>query len=108
MTPEIVGHRLLVKPITLDEFDPTVARARALGIELSKQTDRQEASVISTGRVIQVGPTAFKDFGGKEWCKEGDQIDYVKHGGMFIHDPDNKENKWYVLNDEDVLVVWRK
>lgn len=102
MTPTVVGFRLLVKPITLDEHDPAFARAKAMGIEIAKQTERQEATIISSGTVVQVGPTSqFKDE-----VKEGDRIDYVKHGGMFVHDPDDKENKWYVINDDDVLVVW--
>jgi co-chaperonin GroES (HSP10) len=108
MTPEIVGHRLLVKPISLEEYDPTVARAKALGITLSEKTDRQEASIISSGVVVQIGPTAFAELEGQQWCKVGDRVDYVKHGGMFVHDPENKDNKWYVLNDEDILVIWRK
>ena len=108
MTPKIVGHRLLVKPITLDEHDPIVAQARRMGIELSKKTERDEASIISNGTVIQIGSTAFVEVGGTEWCKVGDRIDYVRHGGMFVSDPDDKDNKWYVINDEDVLVVWSK
>lgn len=105
MTPNIVGHRLLIKPITLEEFDPVVARAKAAGFELSKTTERQEASIISSGIVVQLGATTHND-GGENWCKVGDRIDYVKHGGMFVSDPDDKDSKWYVINDEDVLVVW--
>lgn len=108
MTPKIVGHRLLVKPITLDEHDPAFARAKALGITLAEKTERQEASIISNGVVVQIGPTAFTEVGGTEWCKVGDRIDYVRHGGMFVSDPDDKDNKWYVINDEDVLVIWSK
>jgi len=102
MTPQIVGFRLLVKPISLEEHDPYFARAKAAGLSLLEKTDRQEASIISSGTVLQIGPTS--QF--KEEVKVGDRIDYVKHGGMFVHDPDNKDNKWYVINDDDVLVVW--
>jgi len=109
MTPKIVGNRLLVKPITLDEHDPAFAAARTLGMTFLEKTDRQEASIISSGIVTQIGDLAFADQGdGAKWCVVGDRVDYVKHGGMFVHDPDNKENKWYVLNDIDVLVVWSK
>jgi co-chaperonin GroES (HSP10) len=105
MTPKIVGHRLLIKPITLDEHDPAFKQARAIGITLLEKTDRQEASIISSGTVVQVGPSVAN---GADSCEVGDRIDYVKHGGMFVHDPDNKDNKWYVINDEDVLVIWSK
>ena len=109
MTPQVVGHRLLVKPITLEDHDPAVARAKAIGITLSQKTEREEASIISSGTVLQVGAAAFleSDFG-DAWCKVGDRIDYVRHGGMFVTDPDNKDNKWYIINDEDVLCVWSK
>ena len=106
MTPKIVGHRLLVKPITLDEHDPAFAAARKMGIALIEKTERQEATIIASGIVVQVGPTAFLEVGGTAWCSVGDRIDYVRHGGMFVSDPDDKESKWLVINDEDVLVVW--
>ena len=105
MKPVIVGHRILVQPKSLEEYDPAWARAKAAGIITGKQTERQEATVISTGLVLQVGATAHSD-GGENWCKPGDLIDYVRHGGMFVHNPDNKEEKWYIINDEDVLCVW--
>lgn len=107
MKPTIVGNRLLVKPISLDVHDPAFARAKALGIEIAEKTERQEASIISSGTVEQIGSLAFTDQGdGAAWCKVGDRIDYVRHGGMFVHDPDNKDDKWYVINDIDILVVW--
>ncbi len=107
MIPQIVGHRLLVKPVTLEEQDAVFAAAKRAGLELMKKTERQESSIIDRGVVEQIGPTAFKDFGGEAWCKVGDHIDYVRHGGKFVNDPDNKDTSWLVINDEDVLVVWR-
>lgn len=107
MIPQIVGHRLLIKPITLEQHDEAFARARAAGLELMPKTQRQEASIIDRGTVEQIGPTAFKDFGGEAWCQVGDQVDYVRHGGKFVVNPDNKDEDWLVINDEDVLVVWR-
>lgn len=110
MTPQIVGHRLLIKPVALEEHDEAFASAKKAGILLQPKTERQEASIIDTGTVVQIGPTAFKDFGGEAWCAVGDKVDYVRHGGKFVYDPDDKEKetKWLVINDEDVLVVWRQ
>jgi co-chaperonin GroES (HSP10) len=106
MKPQVVGHRLLVKPVALEEADPAFAAARRMGLDLSERTQRQESSIIDRGTVEQIGPTAFEDFGGEAWCKVGDLIDYVRHGGKYVLNPDNKEEKWLVLNDEDVLIVW--
>lgn len=103
MKPQIVGPRFLVKPITLEEHDPAVARAKAAGLVLAEKTERQEASIISSGVVVQIGTDCVN---GTQNVIVGDRIDYVRHGGMFVHDPENKDNKWYVINDEDILVVW--
>jgi co-chaperonin GroES (HSP10) len=108
MKPQIVGHRLLIKTITLEEHDPAFAAAKRLGLKIAEKTERLESTIIESGFVEQIGSTAFKDFGGEAWCKVGDRVDYVRHGGKFVYDPDNKENKWLVINDEDVLVIWRQ
>ena len=104
MTPQIVGPRFLVKPISLETHDPAFASAKAAGIVLADKTERQEATIISSGTIVQIGVDCIN---GTQDVKVGDRIDYVRHGGMFVHDPDNRENKWYVINDEDILVIWR-
>jgi len=106
MTPKTPGFRVLVKPDTLEQIDPNVARARAAGIKLLETTERQERVTIETGTVVQVGPTAFKEYGGDPWCKAGDRISYARHGGMYVKNPDNQDESWLVINDEDVVVVW--
>ena len=67
MKPNIVGHRLLIKPVTLEEVDPAFAAAKRMGLDLSERTHRQESSIIERGVVEQIGDTAFKDFGGVKW-----------------------------------------
>lgn len=109
MKPVTPGHRVLVKPDTLQEYDPVFQSARKAGIELVKTTERQEATAVDTGVVIQIGPTAYKDFGGADnWCRVGDKVSYTRHGGKFVSDPDNADEKWLVLNDEDIVMVWEK
>lgn len=108
MKPNTPGHRVLVKPDNLEEFDPVYKSAKQAGIVLTDSSDRQERTAVDTGVVIQVGPTAFDVYGGKEnWCKVGDRISYARYGGKFVTDPDSKE-QWLVLNDEDVVMVWEK
>lgn len=106
MKPVTPGHRVLVKPSKLEDHDPAFAAAKKIGIELIQKTQRQEATIIDWGTVVQMGPTAFVDFGGADkWCKVGDTISYTRHGGKFIKDPESDE-EWLVLNDEDVVMVW--
>lgn len=107
MSPKTPGHRVLVKPDSLTTVDPVFASAQKAGLQLIEKTERQEATIIDTGVVVQIGPTAYDAFGGADkWCKVGDRISYTRHGGKFIADPENSENKWLILNDEDVLMVW--
>lgn len=104
MSPKTPGFRVLVKPDTLEDIDPARARARALGIELPDNP--RERVTVESGVVVQVGPTAFVEYGGEPWCKVGDKISYARHGGMFVKNPDNQDESWLVINDEDVVMVW--
>ena len=107
MKPNTPGHRLLIKPDSLHDYDPVFQSAVKSGIQLVEATERKEATGVDTGIVVQIGPSAFHGFGDSSpWCKEGDRISYVRHGGKFVNDPDNKDNKWLVINDEDVVMVW--
>lgn len=111
MKPKTPGHRVLIKPDTLDEHDPVLARAKQAikGFELAGINERKESTIIDTGIVVELGPTAYQDFGGRDkWCKVGDKVSYTRHGGKAIYNPDNQEEKWLVINDEDIIMVWEK
>jgi co-chaperonin GroES (HSP10) len=57
---------------------------------------------------MQIGPVAFVDRGGADnWCKVGDKVCYARHGGKLIKNPLNDQEKYLVLNDEDILLVWK-
>jgi co-chaperonin GroES (HSP10) len=109
MKPVTPGHRVLIKPDSLDTIDPAFAAARKMGIQFIEKTERQESTIIDTGVVVQIGPTAFNDFGGVDnWCKVGDRVSYTRHGGKMLSDPEDANTKWLVLNDEDIIMVWEK
>lgn len=111
MKPKTPGYRVLIKPDSLEEFDPVVARAKSAipGFKLAETEERQELTAVDTGIVVQIGPVAFQDRGGQEsWCKVGDRVSYARHGGKFLKDPENPETKFLVLNDEDIIMVWEK
>jgi co-chaperonin GroES (HSP10) len=109
MKPVTPGHRVLIKPDNLEDIDPAMASAKKAGMVFLAKTERDEATIIDIGTVVQIGPTAYKDFGGADnWCKVGDKVSYTRHGGKMLSDPDNAETKWLVLNDEDIIMVWEK
>ena len=96
------GHRLVVKPITLEQHDPVYAAAKAAGLTLLDKDLRSEQSAVDQGVVISIGSTAFKDFGGDPLCKVGDTIVYARHAGKRLKD---KDEEFLLLNDEDVCAV---
>jgi co-chaperonin GroES (HSP10) len=107
MTPKTPGYRVLIKPDTLEQFDPTFAKAKALGIDLSATEEKNERTAIDTGVVLQIGPVAYSDRGGAEnWCKVGDRVSYARHGGKHVKDPEDASKTYLVLNDEDIILVW--
>ena len=96
-------HRILVKQDKLEEKDEAFASARRAGIMIADLEQKREQAAIDTGVVVDIGPTAFKDFGLAEPpFKIGDSIVYAKYGGKVIVDPETKE-KYVALNDEDCI-----
>lgn len=101
---KVCGHRILVRPILLNESDDVFKAAKAVGLSIIRNDEKREAESVDQGVVVQVGPTAWKDFNTDPWCKEGDTIVYAKFAGKKVTDPDSKED-YVVLNDEDVVCI---
>jgi co-chaperonin GroES (HSP10) len=98
-------HRILVEQDDLYGKDETFSRAKAAGIEIVGTEAQKEQAAIDTGKVVSVGPTAFKDFGVSESpIAVGDYVVFAKYGGKAIVDPATKK-KFIALNDEDVIAV---
>lgn len=102
MSIQALGHRVLVKPQKIEDVDKAFAAARAVGIQLLEQAERKEQTAVDKGIVVQIGSTAFKDFGGDPWVEVGDLVCYAKYGGKFITNPVDQE-VYVVLNDEDLI-----
>ena len=107
-----VGHRILVRPYSIEERDETFKKAKAAGIMIAPTDDhnRREAGV-DRGEVLQVGPDAFRGFylnsyGTLEnftpWCKPGDFIAFAKYSGMIV---EKDGEKFLIINDEDVVCI---
>ncbi len=109
----VVLHRILIKrddPVDT-EATKTKKEVERLGLampvafkeELDKQAGREKASM-DKGVVVQVGPTAFKDYGIDPPIKAGDYISYAKFGGKDIEDPEDGFT-YTVIQDEDVIAI---
>ena len=95
--PDVVGWRILVHPLE-------VIQRTAGGVILSDETKQKEQLVVSVGRVLQVGPLAYKrDDMGDPWCKEGDLVGYGKYAGKKMM---YKSIPLVVLNDDEVIMVF--
>lgn len=102
------GHRLIVEIMDITEIDDAYRRAKDLGIDLSHSKDYQrEQQSVDKGVVRAVGPTAFRDFGGEAWCKEGDIIAFAKYSGKAVKDLVSGKD-YLVLNDEDCVCVLKQ
>ena len=102
---EPCGHRLIVKPLLLEDVDTTWKAAKAAGLAIPDLRERRlEKAAIARGTVLAIGPTAWKDFQSGPWCQVGDIIMFAKYSGSFVKEtPDSDEV--VVLNDEDVILV---
>lgn len=110
---KVVLHRILLKrdePLDTDAVKTKKDAAR-LGIELpdwvsrdiEKQAARENASM-DKGVVVDIGETAFKDYGIECPIKVGDHISYVKFGGKDVTDAETGET-FTVIQDEDVVAI---
>ena len=99
------GHRVLVKQTAYDEKDEVFKSAAKAGIVIQKDPNVRYQESVDEGVIIDVGPTAWKDFGGEPWAKVGDTIVFAKHAGKKVVDPSDKDTHYVVLNDEDVVAI---
>lgn len=107
MAIDVLGHRILVKPERLEDVDKALRSAKALGIQVvTEEGERAQASV-DRGIVIQVGQSAFKDFGTTPWCKAGDYVAYARYAGKAMTDPYTDE-EFLIINDEDIVCRFTK
>jgi co-chaperonin GroES (HSP10) len=59
------------------------------------------------GEVVAIGPNAWKAFDdGTPWAKVGDRVAFAKYGGFNLEDPETKI-VYRLLNDEDIVSVWK-
>lgn len=94
--PEIVGWKVLVRPV--------VAKEKTQGGIILPDKIKDDISYLSTvGRVLKMGEMAYKDAKfGKPWCKVGDNVVYGKFAGKKIV---YRGVKMLLLNDDDIEMV---
>jgi chaperonin GroES len=65
--------------------------------------DKSQAAATS-GIVISIGPTAWKDIdAGESWAVVGDHVTYAKYAGVIMKGNDGID--YTLINDNDILAV---
>ncbi len=78
------------------------------GIILIEQTREVEQMASTKGRVISVGTEAWDEFA-SPWANCGDTVLFAKYAGLKVPDadPDDSESEYRVMNDTDVLGIYK-
>ena len=96
MSVKLLLHHLLVK---LDEPELKTSSGIILALD-----EKKERKAVEYGTVVQVGPTAFIDYGrSPDIVKVGDRISLNRYAGKSIVDVDEQE--YVLVNDQDVLCI---
>lgn len=110
MQVKAVGHRLVIKPFSIEEHDPVFKSAANAGIQLLEREQRREQVAVDKGTVLEIGPSAFTALNppGADvpWCAVGDVIGYTRNAGKFIKI--DETNHVLVINDEDVVNIFKE
>lgn len=99
------GHHVLIKPQKLEDVDTVYKKASAFGIVIPEDATKKKQIGVSTGIVVALGHSAYSEYAdGTPWVAVGDLVAYVRHGGMFIDDPED-DQVYLLLNDGDIAAV---
>lgn len=98
-----VGHRVLLKMIKIEERTKT-------GLVIAQAAHKKEQQGCQFAEVLKLGPTAFKDFGGPDWCKPGDIVVTERYPGTKLYSvqfgySDDDVDRLRIVNDEEILAV---
>lgn len=102
MAIKLLRHHILIQLEDAIEADEALRRARAAGIHI--ELDKREKEAVEIGTVVQVGPTAFKDFGFETSpIKEGDKVSLIRYSGKKTKD--STGTLYYIFEDSDILAI---
>lgn len=106
MQIKVTGCRILVRPKSLVEHDEVYAKAERAGLALPELSKRKEEINVDQGIVLQIGSKCHEDYVGD--LEVGDTIGYAKFGGKFFPDPEDKKKNLLIINDEDVICIFKE
>ena len=101
-------HRVTVKPFDFDDWDESRKKMKEMGLVLPEKDGSARAKAsIDMGTIIQIGETAFRDYGVACPVQVNDVVAFVKNAGKFVKDPFTQD-EYLVINDEDIVMIFEK
>lgn len=97
-------YKVLIRPEAIEETDPTLARARAIGLQLTHDTTERERMAQVKGVLVAAGGNAFQDWH-EPIPKVGDTVFYAKYAGMNVLAKDGTELR--LAQDKDISAIVR-
>lgn len=107
MTVKAILHRIIVKPVELEQYDEVDAKLKELGFAKAiTEESKYHKTQIDQGYILDIGATAFLDYVKKHDLAipvaVGSLVTYARHSGKVVKDGDTEI---VILNDDDVLAV---
>lgn len=95
--------RILVKKFELEETDETYKKAKEFGFVIpDNEARKRDNNAVDKGKVIAIGPDAFKEWTSEQVVRVGDEVYFAKYAGKVLKDPYTGE-EFLALNDEDLV-----
>ncbi len=104
MSIQPITHRILVKP---EDVSETKYKTEIKGFVIAGDQKEREQKGVDKGTVLRMGPTAFLDYDTVNPLSVGDTIVFAKYAGKEVEDPEFPDEKFVLLNDEDVIAIVR-
>lgn len=103
---EAIGCKLVLRVQRVEDYDPTIKSAKAVGIVIPEHEDNKRAQAgIDKGVVLEIGPTCNEEY--IKGVKVGDTVGFAKYGGKIVSALDDNEDRYLIINDEDVVCKFR-
>lgn len=99
-----VEYKVLIRPEAVEETDPAIKAARAVGIVLAHEANERERMAQIKGVLVAAGGNAFHDWQ-EPRPKVGDVVYYAKYAGINVPGADGIEYR--LANDKDVSAIVR-
>ena len=103
---EAVGCKIVLRALTVN--DPVLKKMNAMGLVVSEMTreDMKRAQAgVDRGTVVEIGPSCSEQY--IAGIKVGDTISFAKYAGKIVTALEDDEDKYLLINDEDVVCKYR-